>query len=118
MSNPSIPKVADFLCWLWRSKGLSFSAIKGYRSMLSAVFAFKLPSISDSFVLRDLVRSFSIKRPKVQSPPSWDLDLVLKDLMSDYYEPLEAQSLRTITKKTVFGGFGYGQEGWRVAGAL
>ena len=43
-SNPSVPKIADFLLWLWREKNLSLSAVKAYLSMLSAVFAFRLPS--------------------------------------------------------------------------
>ena len=103
VSNPSIPKVADFLLWLWRSKGLSLSAIKGYRAMLSAVFKFSLPELSDHHVIRSLLRSFSIERPRVSSsPPSWDLDLVLRHLMSEAYEPLSSQSLRSLTKKTLF----------------
>ena len=36
VSKPSIPKIADFLLWLWKAKSLSVSAIKGYRSMLLA----------------------------------------------------------------------------------
>ena len=71
--------------------------------MLSSVFYLRLPEISESVVLRDLIRSFVIERPRsVSQSPSWDLDLVLKDLMSDSYEPLESQTLRTLTKKTLF----------------
>ena len=33
---------------------------------------------------------------------SWDLDVVLQDWSSSAYEPLESQSLRTLTKKTLF----------------
>ena len=67
VSNPTIPKIAEFLLWLWRSKGLSLSAIKGYRSMLSAVFSLRLPAIGDNPVLRDLLRSFDIERPRSSS---------------------------------------------------
>ena len=103
VSNPSIPKVAEFLLWLWRSKGLSLSAIKGYRSMLSAVFKFRLPDLGEHHVLRSLLRSFAIERPRKSIvPPPWDLDAVLRHLMSDAYEPLSSQSLRSITKKTLF----------------
>ena len=102
-SNPSIPKIADFLLWLWREKNLSLSAVKAYRSMLSAVFAFRLPSLSDDPSLRSLIRSFAIERPRSPGdPPSWDLDKMLHHLMSSAYEPLESQGLRTITKKTLF----------------
>ena len=45
-SNPSLAKTADFLCWLHSSKHLGVSSIKGYRSMLSAVFRFQLLSLS------------------------------------------------------------------------
>ena len=63
ISRPSLPKVADFLFWLRRSKGLSVSSILGYRSMLSAVFRSTLPSISSDPVLRDLIRSFKVEAP-------------------------------------------------------
>ena len=102
-SNPSIPKIADFLLWLWREKNLSLSAVKAYHSVLSAVFSFRLPSFSDDPSLRSLLHSFAIERPRSPGgPPSWDLDKVLHHLMSSAYEPLESQGLRTLTKKTLF----------------
>ena len=53
--------------------------------------------------LRDLLRSFSIERPRrPQVHPSWDLDVVLRHLMSLAFEPLGSASLRTLTKKTLF----------------
>ena len=71
--------------------------------MLSAVFAFRLPSLSDDSSLRSLIRSFAFIRPRSPGgPPSWDLDKVLHHRMSSAYEPLESQGLRTITKKTLF----------------
>ena len=60
VSHPSLLKVADFLCWLRSSKHLGVSSIKGYRSMLSAVFCFQLPSLFTHPVLQDLLRSFSL----------------------------------------------------------
>ena len=60
-STPSLAKTADFLCWLHSSKHLGVSSIKGYRSMLSAVFRFQLPSLSSHSVLRDLLRSFALE---------------------------------------------------------
>ena len=103
VSNPTIPKISEFLLFLWSSRNLSLSAIKGYRSMLSAVFSFKLPEISHSFVLRKLIRSFEIEKPRSFSHvPSWDLDIVLKELRSEKYEPLKSQDLRTLTLKTLF----------------
>ena len=103
MSQPSVSKVADYLVWLWEDQGLSLSSIKAHRSMLSSVFRFKLPALGEDRVLHDLVRSFAIERPRrPQVPPSWDLDAVLRHLMSSEFEPMESVSLRTLTKKTLF----------------
>ena len=79
VSSPSLSKIADFLIFLHKKKGLSPSCIKGYRSMLSVTFKFRLPEILSSLALKDLIRSFAISRPSHEiSPPSWDLDKVLK----------------------------------------
>ena len=44
-----------------------------------------------------------MERPRVPHvAPSWDLDVVLRHLMSSEYEPLERLSLRALTKKTLF----------------
>ena len=103
VSSPSISKVADYLVWLWEVQGLSLSSVKAHRSMLSSVFRFKLPTLGEDRVLQDLLRSFAIKRPRrPQAPPSWDLDEVLRHLMSSAFEPLETVSLRALTKKTLF----------------
>lgn len=61
ISRPSIAKVAEFLLFLRKKKGLSSSAIFGYRSVLSAVFRFILLEISSSIILKDLLRSFKIE---------------------------------------------------------
>ena len=95
MSHPSISKVADYLVWLWEDQGLSLS--------LSSVFRFKLPALGGDRVLQDLLRSFAIERPRrPQAPPSWDLDAVLRHLMSSAFEPLESVSLLALTMKTLF----------------
>ena len=93
----------EFLLYLGKKKLLSFSAIAGYRSMLSAVFRFSLPEISSSVILKDLLRSFKLERPvvPVRAPP-WDLSLVLKFLKSSKFEPMSQLSLRELTKKTLF----------------
>ena len=49
--------------------------------MLSAVFRFKLPELSEHHALCDLLLSFAVERSRVPLvPPSWDLDIVLKHL--------------------------------------
>ena len=103
VSQPSVSKVADYLVWLWEDKGLSLSLVKAHRSMLSSVFQLKLSALGEDRVLQDLLRSFAIERPRrPQAPPSWDLDAVLRHLMSSAFEPLESVSLRPLTKKTLF----------------
>ena len=103
VSQPSISKVADYLVWLWKDQGLSLSSVKAHCSMLSSVFQFKLPALGEDRVLHDFVHSFAIERPRhSQAPPSWDLDAVLRHLMSSAFEPLESVSLRALTKKTLF----------------
>ena len=102
VSHPSVSKVADYLVWFWEDQGLSLSSVKAHRSMLSFVFRFKLPALGEDRVLQDL-RSFAIERPRrPQAPPSWDLDAVLRHLMSSAFEPLESVALRALTKKTLF----------------
>ena len=63
MSSPSVTKIADFLLFLSRDRGLFVSGVKGFRSMLTSVFKYRLPELSDYFHLRDLIRSFELERP-------------------------------------------------------
>ena len=46
VSRPTLAKVADFLYWLRYTRGLGVSSLRGYRSVLSAVFRFHLPALS------------------------------------------------------------------------
>ena len=98
-----LSKVADFLCWLRSTKNLGVSSIRGYRSMLSAVFRFQLPSLSSHPVLRDLLRSFCLESAERQlRPPAWDLSLVLRFLNTSPFEPLSEAPLRALTQKVLF----------------
>ena len=103
VSRPSLAKVADFLTWLRSSRRLGVSSIRGYRSMLSAVFRFHLPSLSSDPVLRDLLRSFKLSSAEcILCPPAWDLAKVLRYLNSPHFEPLSQASLRAPSLKTLF----------------
>ena len=103
ISRPTIAKVADFLLFLFEDLHLSVPCIRGYRSMLALVFRWKLPEISDSPALRDLIRSFVVQRPRFPvSPPNWDLSLVLAYLRSPPFEPLGEATFRNLTIKTLF----------------
>ena len=102
-SEPTIPKVAEFLTFLFKTEKASVSTIKGYRSMLSSVFKFCLPEISTSPILKDLTRSFEISAPRpVHRSPSWDLDKVLEYLSGPPFEPLADASFRNKTRKALF----------------
>ena len=57
--------------------------------MLSAVFRYVLPEISESSVLQDLVRPIAMARPvsAIRAPP-WDLAKVLRFLRGVPFEPI------------------------------
>ena len=94
ISSSTITKIADFLLFLRVEKHLSVSVIKGYRSTLVSIFKFRLPKLLESFVLRDLIRSFEIERPCWPvGPPSWDLVKVLNYLHGSTFEPLASKPL-------------------------
>ena len=102
-SKPTIPKIAEFLTFLFKTEKAAVSTIKGYRSMLSSVYKFCLPEISTSPILKDLTRSFKISAPRpVHWSPSWDLDKVLEYLSGPPFEPLANASFRNKTRKTLF----------------
>ena len=93
----------DFLYWLRLTRGLSVSSLRGYRSVLSAVFRFHLPSLSSDPVIRDLLRSFRLSSAeRVLRPPAWDLSKVLTYLVSPAFEPLSQASFHALTLKTLF----------------
>ena len=102
-SEPTIPKVAEFLTYLFRVEKLSASTIKGYRAMLSSVFKFSLPEISTSPILKDLLRSFEVSAPRpLRRTPTWDLDKVLEYLSGPNFEPLSNASFRDLSRKALF----------------
>ena len=87
-SEPTIPKIAEFLTFLFTTEKAAVSTIKGYRAMLSSVFKFCLPEISSSPILKDLVHSFEISAPRpLHYSPPWDLDKVLEYLSGPPFEP-------------------------------
>ena len=92
MSSSFILKVADFLLFLRKEKRLSVS-----------VFKYKLHEIHDSFILKDLIRSFEIERPlRPVGPPYWDLVKLLYRLRGSFSEPLHCKPLKVVMMKTLF----------------
>ena len=103
VSRPTLAKVADFLYFLRFTRGLSVSSLRGYRSVLSAVFRFHLPALSSDPVIRDHLRSFRLSSgERVLRPPAWDLSKVLRYLVSPVFEPLSQAPFRSLTLKTLF----------------
>ena len=99
----STVKITDFLLFLRQECRLSVASIRGFHAALSAVFKFILPEIRDSFILRNLVRSFELECPLHHVvPPSWDLVRVLSFLRSSPFEPLSTCSLCQLTMKVLF----------------
>ena len=74
--------------------------------MLSGVFRFVLPELSDHLVIKDLLRSFRLSRPVVSRVPPWDLLGVLSSLREAPFEPLSSASLRVLSRTTLFVGVG------------
>ena len=102
-SEPTIPKIAEFLTFLFKTEKAAVSTIKGYRAMLSSVFKFCLPEISSSPILKDLVRSFEISAPRpLHHTPPWNLDKVLEYLSGPPFKPLAEASFRNKTRKALF----------------
>ena len=72
--------------------------------MLSAVFCWNVPDLCSTSVIRDLIRSFTIRRSVARGgfPPFWDLNFVLRAVLSPPYEPLGQASFRNLTRKYLF----------------
>ena len=111
VSRPTLAKVADFLYWLQYTRGLGVSSLRGYRSVLSAVFRFHLPSLSSDPVIRDLLRSFRLSSAeRVLRPPAWDLSKVLTNLVSPAF--VSSFLPRSHAEDLVFVGSYHCQESW------
>ena len=114
VSCPSLSKVADFLCWLLSVRGLSVSSIKGYRSMLSAVFRFQLSSLSSDPVLRDLLRSFRLSLAElILHPPAWIFvcRFAVPQLVG-VRAPCSGSASRSVAEDAFSAGPRYGQMSW------
>ncbi|XP_066987475.1 uncharacterized protein [Macrobrachium rosenbergii] len=101
-TTTSVSQIADFLFYLRKEQKLAVPTIKGYRSMLSAVFRHRGLDLTDNKDLHDLLRSFETTKVAQPRLPSWNLDIVLKFLMSSRFEPLDSATLKDVTRKTVF----------------
>ena len=79
------------------------SSLRGYRSVLSAVFRFHLPSLSSDQVLRILLRSFQLSSAEcVLRPHTWDLSMVLTYLVLPAFERLSQASFPALPLTPLF----------------
>ncbi|XP_068238218.1 uncharacterized protein [Palaemon carinicauda] len=101
-SSTSVAQIADFLLHLRNVRSLSAPTIKGYRSMLASVFRLRGLDLSNNKDLQDLLKSFETSKERRMATPGWNLDVVLRFLMSDRFEPLHSASLKDLTLKTLF----------------
>ena len=103
VSCPSIASIADFLLYLFESKGLQPATITGYRTAIADGLGSKGEAVSNSRDLNRLLASFHRDRPRVdRAIPSWDLSLVLLTLTKRPFEPLKSVDIKYLTLKTVF----------------
>ena len=101
--NATIPLIVDFFIHLHRDKGLSVSAIKGYRATQNSVLTLKGLDLTTSRKLSMLFRSFSRCVPQGElRPPAWDVALVLQSLTGPPYEPLRTVDERYLSHKMLF----------------
>ena len=96
------------------------SSLWGYRSVLSAVFRFHLPSLSSDRVLRMLLRSFQLFSAEcVLHPPYLGLVYGAAYLVSPSFEPLSQAYFRTLPLTTLFLlALATAKMGWGATGSL
>lgn len=101
--SASLKHCANFLTCMFE-KGLKYSTIAGYRSMLSTVLApiDKVPVGQHPYIIRLLKGVFNKRPPVRKLLPEWDLLLVLGELKKAPFEPMKDARLKFITWKTAF----------------
>ena len=78
------------------------SSLRGYRSVLSAVFRFHFPSLSSDQVLRILFSSFQLFSGVCATSPYLGLVYGAAYLVSPAFEPLSQASFRALPLTTLF----------------
>ena len=59
--------------------------------------------VSSNQDISDVIRSFIVERPPIRKATvAWNVDIVLKYLCSEKFEPLSSASLKDLTMKTLF----------------
>ena len=101
--KPSVNSLCEFFIYLWEEKKLAVSTIKGFRSVLQSVLRHVNFEVSSNQDISDVIRSFIVERPLVRKETvAWNVDIVLKYLCSEKFEPLSSASLKDLTMKCLF----------------
>jgi len=102
--DPSVPHVTEFLVYLFETKEMAFSTLKGYSSTICTTLKATCGvDISLNLTLREVLKSFFLERPfSNNTTPKWNLAKVLNSLIKEPYEPLSNASLKHLTWKTTF----------------
>ena len=101
-SRPSINSVCEFLIFLFEEKKLAVSTIQGYRSTLHSVLRHTGLRINSEEDITDVIKSLKLRAPsRSKRLVHWNLDVLLRFLCSDKFEPLGKSSLLNLTRKTL-----------------
>ena len=88
--------VAEYLVAMFE-RGALPSTIKVHRSAILSVLTFTNPSISDSIIIRNCLKTFEIERPrKTRVLPKFDINLVLWQLLKPPFTNEDGKSDRDI----------------------
>ena len=86
--KPSVNSLCEFFIYLWEVKKLAVSTIKGFRSVLQSVLRHVDFEVSSNQDISDVIRSFIVERPPIRKATvAWNVDIVLKYLCSEKFEP-------------------------------
>ena len=100
-SRPTINSICEFFIFLFEVKGLVVSTIRCYRSTLHSVLRHTGLRINRNEDITEVIRSLKLRSPASNSRlVHWNLDVLLKYLCSDKFEPLSQCSLLNLTRKT------------------
>lgn len=101
--SASLVQLADFLIFLFETKCLLVSVIRGYSCSLAPVLHQSGIDISTDPDLSSLFHSFVVPCPPcLPRLPAWDLSLILWSLLCPPYEPLQTALLRDVSLKSLF----------------
>ena len=108
-TRPSTDTLCKFFIHLWEDKKLAIGIIRGFRSVLQSVLRHNDIDISKNQDISDVIKSFVLERPTVKRRSiAWNVDVVLKYLCTEKFEPLDKIPLKELTKKTVPPGPSFG----------